>query len=154
MAQFKLKTGHVVLVDDEDFKRAGRYKWHIMGDGYVGRCWRENKKVRTQYLHKFILETTHKVDHKDGDRLDNRRSNLRPATNAQNLANTLKFSSTNRHKTSAFRGVSLAYEGCGWQARLSGKYLGFFYIEIEAAKAYDAERRKWFGEFAQTNLGG
>jgi hypothetical protein len=91
------------------------------------------------------------VDHWNHLPLDNRRANLRIATNPQNQAN------------SGSRGGSSRYKGVSWNARkelwlvhfrANGRYhyVGYFEDEFEAAKAYDAAAVQVSGEFAQTNF--
>ena len=92
------------------------------------------------------------VDHINRDRLDNRRANLRMATNAQNQANVTK----RQGMTSRYKGVSRHTATGRWQARISveGKqmHLGYFAHEADAARAYDARAREVFGVFAQANF--
>jgi len=44
----------------------------------------------------------------------------------------------------------------GWQARIRAhgtlEFLGYFYDEVEAAKAYDRAAKKYHGEFASPNF--
>lgn len=87
------------------------------------------------------------IDHKDGDRDNNRFKNLRKATNSQNQANANW--STN---TSGFKGVSWQASRGKWYARITidGKAinLGRYYSLSEAAKAYRRAAIEAWGEFA------
>lgn len=89
------------------------------------------------------------VDHADRDGLNNRRSNLRPATAPQNNAN----SKLNKRSVSGFKGVSK--QSSGWLATISAKgkptYLGYYDTPQDAARAYDAELIARHGKFARTN---
>jgi hypothetical protein len=103
------------------------------------------------YLHRFILDAPLgvEVDHRDGNGLDCRRSNLRIATRSQNAMNV-------EAKPQRFKGVIKNTRGHLWYAQLwqQGKY----YVsrghktEIDAAYAYDVLAREHHGEFAWLNF--
>lgn len=94
---------------------------------------------------------TGEVDHRNGNRLDNRIANLRDATRSQNCANMGLAS----HNTSGFNGVSFYRQTGRWQAyiRHGGRrlHLGMFATAEDAAAAYDAAAIRLKGEFARTN---
>lgn len=89
------------------------------------------------------------VDHINGNRSDNRISNLRNATRAQNLANRHV-----RNGASKFIGVSRV--GNGWAAHSSKGnktvYGGYFESEEDAARGYDKLASRLHGEFASLNF--
>jgi hypothetical protein len=94
------------------------------------------------------------VDHENGDKLDNRRANLRFATNSENQCNRRKTEKT----SSQYKGVCLCPEKTHWYANIKHKgnkiWLGSFKNEIDAAKAYDRAAIKYFGKFARLNFSG
>lgn len=89
------------------------------------------------------------LDHRNGDRADNRIENLREASASQNTANSKLLP----HSTSGFKGVSLRPNG-RWQARITLNrqtiQLGMFDSAEEAHAAYAAAAHEHFGEFART----
>lgn len=94
------------------------------------------------------------VDHINGNKLDNRPSNLRAATFAQNSRNYKKPSGRN----SKFRGVYKPNGSPSWVAAINCSetkkklHLGCFASEIDAALAYDAAACQKHGEFATLNF--
>jgi len=110
--------------------------------------------VLPPFMHDLIMGTRpgEQIDHKSGDGLDNRRSNLRPTTNALNQANRRRVQSK-----SGFKGVSWdsTKRERPWRAHITidgrMKFLGAFATPEEAARSYDVAARALFGEFAATN---
>jgi hypothetical protein len=143
--------GFTATVDDADAPRVMRYKWHLC-NGYAARSYRENGTVKTQYLHHCILGGFALVDHEDRNRLNNRRKNLRSATQSQNSANSVRV---NRKTISTLKGTRYDKRRHKWEARLGfqGKRLnlGYFLTEQEAADAYDVAAKAAFGDYARIN---
>ncbi len=98
----------------------------------------------------MVLPGTIEVDHRNGNTLDNRRGNLRPATRYTQAANTLK-----KRTVAPYKGLSPTIRGT-WTASIRAdgrrKNLGHFKNPVEAAKAYDAAARAIHGEFACVNF--
>lgn len=92
------------------------------------------------------------VDHRNGNRLDNRRENLRLATPSENCRNSAMCRRTTR--SSQFKGVFWIARLSKWSAqiRVGKRHLGVFLSEIDAALAYDVAARAHFGEFACVNF--
>jgi hypothetical protein len=91
-------AGKAAEVDPEDFELVSKYSW-CLRDGYaVTKTRLPNGKRVTLQMHRLITGTTDPfilVDHKDRNRLNNCRSNLREVTPKENANNM----STNRHLT-------------------------------------------------------
>lgn len=130
----------IALVDDE-FAHLAHYSW--LRRFVDGRIYAERTKDSV-LMHRVILGLARgdglKVDHINGDGLDNRRANLRLATTAQNAQNQ----GARRASTSKHRGVSWSKTRQRWvaQATLNGRqhHLGRYHIEEEAAAAAAAFR--------------
>jgi hypothetical protein len=146
--------GKFALVDDEDYDYLNQYPWYIDAHGYAfSRFWNKNTK-RTEgvgFMHRLLLTNGNKVDHINGNKLDNRRENLRYCTSDQNMYNRRKHSKA----TSRYKGVFFEKALNKWRAciRFNKKliYLGSFIDENEAALAYNKKAEELFGEFACLN---
>lgn len=92
-----------------------------------------------------------KIDHRDGDRANNRITNLRLATDKQNCQNArLRKSSKTGLKGVYFQGVVAARPyAAAIQTGIGKRYLGCFATPEEAHAAYAAAARLHFGEFAR-----
>ena len=112
----KGKIVNYVLVDDEDFEWISSWKWFKCQSGYARRKGLVNEGSRHRkhiYMHKEIMtkyfgsyEYTNKqfTDHKDNNRLNNQKSNLRICTPSQNAQNMKKQA---RKLTSLMKGVDI-----------------------------------------------
>lgn len=150
MKIIQLSKGQKTTVDDEDFGIISRHKWCFSVRGYA--VSRINKKVI--YLHRFILKVSDpkvKIDHANRNQLDNRKSNLRLCTTAQNIAN----SGLNKKNTSGYKGVFMVpeyvHKSKRWCAMYRHKNLGYFSTPKEAAERYNKEIKELYGEFAYQN---
>jgi hypothetical protein len=150
----ELTRGYQATVDDDDLPFVAGFKWRaqIMPTTvYAVRQEGGRATRRVIYLHGFLTGWP-RVDHIDCDGLNNRRSNLRAATQQENLRNTRKRAGT----TSQYKGVWLHAPG-RWRAAINidgvKRYLGLYRSETEAAVAYDTAARELFGEFARLNFG-
>ena len=88
------------------------------------------------------------IDHRDGDRQNNRISNLRPCNDQQNQRNRLPTG----HGNSNFKGVSWHAKLGKWKAEMRECYLGVFESEEDAARAYDVAALNRDAEFARINF--
>jgi len=147
-----LPHGLFALIDADDAHLLTGQKWHLDRDGYVirggGRA-----RLPTVRLHRVVMKAQRgqEVDHINGDKLDNRKENLRFVTRAQNTVNS-PMRATN---TTGYKGVR-RNKGQYWAAfiRVNGKqrHLGHFATAEEAARAYDEAAFAEWGEFAHLNF--
>ena len=130
------------VVDSEDIDKIRAFKWCKDKNNYV-------KNSNQEYLHRVIIgESKLFIDHINGNRLDNRKSNLRVCRNADNLKNRVKLPSNN---TSGVLGVRFRADRSKWYAEIqcNGQKMNLgSYIEKEdAIKARLEAEIKYFGEY-------
>lgn len=87
------------IVDNDDYDLANSHIWRLSDSGYAMHQTANSGKRAYVWLHKLILPTEGQVDHINRDKLDCRKENLRPATNALNAQNV------DGRGSSGFRGV-------------------------------------------------
>ena len=144
--------GAVLLLDERDAYLLEAFNWFVvpMRNTYYVR--RNVARGVVAYMHRDIMEPPDGwvVDHIDGDGLNNRRANLRIATNGQNQANQrLRL-----NNTSGFKGVSWVPRRQRWHAYINKEgrrsHLGYFTDLEDARAAYAAASVALHGAFAGT----
>lgn len=119
MRTIELTRGRVALVDDADFDwLVAMGSWQYINGGYAaGRIPLPDGNKQFAYMHRVILSAGDEtdVDHVNGDRLDNRRSNLRVCTHFENCANR----GANSNSRSGIKGVRWQSDKRKWQAIIS-----------------------------------
>jgi hypothetical protein len=142
-----LSKGMEAIIDDEDYAALSCFKWTASASRnkfYARRnIIKPDGKQLHVYMHRQILGLRKGVlcDHKNGNGLDNRRDNLRPATSAQNQANQ-----------PGYRGTRLKRNKWSAEFKCNGlrHYIGTFLTEEDAHAAYIKAKREQCGEFSPT----
>jgi len=145
-----LTQGQTALVDDKDYDLVSRHKWYALQQGedrwyaVTGHC--------AIPMHRLILDPPEglEVDHINQNGLDNRRSNIRICTRAQNSCNR----GPNKRNTTGYKGVTRHKGKYQAQIGIDGTtlYLSRHDTAREAARAYDAAAQVFHGEFAWLNF--
>lgn len=147
MKEIKASRGAIFLVDDEDFEYLNQFSWTLNSCNYAGRY----SDGRFITMHRLIMGNPKgkQVDHIDGNRFNNQRSNLRICTQSQNCMNR----KATTKGSSGFRGVHKTKYSYQARIEVSGKKmnLGHFKEPMEAAIAYNKAAVKYHGEFAVLN---
>lgn len=156
VAYIPLNKGYVAVIDAADVPLVDRWSWRALVESntvYVGRDERRGrgqKRVRI-YLHRVLSSPPDGVgvDHVDGDGLNNRRKNLRHATQLENNRNQKR----RNDNTSGLKGVSWNKRDKKWRAAISvlgrTKNLGYFDTPEEAHAAYCIAAIDLHGQFAR-----
>lgn len=154
MKSIALTQGKFAVVDDLDFEKVAPFRWSASKSDNtfyaVSYHYVEGRRKRL-LMHRLILgDSCRKVDHRDGDGLNNTRSNLRPANDFENSRNCMKPKTAT---TSKYKGVSRSRGGFQAAIRFNRVkvFLGRFKDEKQAALAYNSKATELFGEFAKLN---
>ena len=147
--EFYLTNKEKHHLDIEDALRYVGMSLHISSNGYlrIG----ANHWDGDRYVHRDVVKAKkgESVDHINGNKLDNRKENLRICSHAQNMWNT-KTPKTNK---SGSKGVHWQEDRQKWVAQICYKNktisLGRFNSFEDALKARLDAEKKYHGEFAR-----
>jgi hypothetical protein len=156
MKSIPLTKGTTAWVDDQDYDYLMQWKWRVSSEGYARRDVIHNGRRHSIYMHRIVVKrvgknTKPEVDHRNHNRLDNRRGNLRPATKQENMANR----GPQRNNTSGYKGVYWDKSRSLWLAAIKVdrrmRFLGRWPTKKAAAQAYNKATRAHFGEYSHLN---
>lgn len=152
MRYIPLSQGYITTVDDDDFDYLLSFTWYAKkgsgrrGSQYYAHNWKLGK------MHRLIMRCPKgmQVDHINHNPMDNRKCNLRICTLKENLYNR------RRKPKGSSRFLGVQPSGKKWTASIGVEYkrihLGTYETQEAAAKAYDLNAQKYFGEFANLNF--
>jgi hypothetical protein len=137
-------------IDIEDCSKVESYRWYLNQNGYaIAHMTMGPKQYKKVFLHHVIIgevpEGIH-VDHINGNKLDNRKENLRLATPTQNQGNS-KIPKNNK---TGYKGVFQVRSGkfvAQIKINYKSTHLGTFDTAEQAAEAYNKAASDYFGEF-------
>lgn len=146
-----------VIIDDADWPDVKNYKWHVAIQKrrkaiYARRnIYRNGSRTPIEMtLHKQLTGYA-MTDHINGNGLDCRRANMRPATVSQNRHNV----GIRKDNASGYKGVCFEKSSDRWVARIQiagkNKTVGRYKTKQQAALAYNVAARKYHGEYAYLN---
>lgn len=142
--------GFFTLIDEEDISEVTEYPWHLHKTGYAV----ANIDGVITPLHKFLVKTPKGMytDHINRNTLDNRRSNLRVCTFAENLVNTPPRNG--KKYKGVYEEKHKKYKRFHAHATVDGRRISFgrYLTAKEAAIAYDKNIVKLRGKFAYLNF--
>lgn len=140
------RKGEPILIDLDDLSLASEYNWYLnKGYGYT----HDPVLKKTISIHRLLMNPPDflEVDHINHLPWDNRRSNLRISTTAQNQYN----SKLRIDNTSGYKGVSYNKKREKWLVNIrvhkKKKYIGAFKTLEEAVKASQLAQLTYHGEY-------
>lgn len=145
---FAKKRG-IAMVDNEDYERVSKFSWSMHCRGYAV----SEIDGKLILMHRFVLNSLDGVhtDHIDGNKLNNRKNNLRLVSISQNNKN-LRIRKDN---ISGYKGVSWDKERYKWFAKITSDkkqiYIGRYKSIKEAVRAYNKAAMKYHKKFAWLN---
>jgi hypothetical protein len=153
-----LTRGMVAVIDADDFILVAPYRWSAIKIGdrwYATRSRRVDEGRGIVMMHQQIMGDVPggmMIDHEDLDGLNNRRSNLRVASKAENMANR----TAQQNNSNGWKGVHWSSRRNRWIAQIcherQRRFIGHFHTAEDAARAYDEAARELHGEFARLNF--
>jgi hypothetical protein len=158
IALVQLTKGFHAIIDREDAEVVGKRNWQASTWSKSRTNYAQSSKAPRVKLHRFLWdlwgnEATPEVDHRNGDGLDCRRSNLRAATHAENMRNR-RVSSLNK---TGFRGVCFDRQSGKFVAQIvvDGRRVRYQHCDTaeQASRFYDDWPRELHGEFSSLNRG-
>jgi hypothetical protein len=138
-----------LLIDDADLPKLDGHKPYLGANGYA---YISSHATGPLTVHSQIIGPIppgHHIDHINGNKLDNRRENLRVVSASVNQANRKRL---NKNNSSGMRGVSLTKlsKKKPWKAQIMANrkqlHLGLFATKEEAIAARIAAEIKYYGE--------
>ena len=147
-----LGGGGYAIIDLADLPKVAGYRWS-RDRGYAQTAVKIGGRKINVRLHRLIMEPTdgRYIDHRDGDRGNCQRSNLRFCTRYENCLNR----GANVLNRTGYKGVRQHKSGLYFvQIKQHGKTfrVGDYETAEQAARAYDFLARRFFGDFARLNF--
>ena len=151
--RIKLNGGKWAFIDTDKLELIKKYSWALTKTKWTNYASARPRELgyKSISMHRLIMnpKSWEFIDHINHDGIDNRLSNLRICTKAENCRNQIKTVGE-----SMYKGVCPSRNK--WQASIRGNgkqiYLGVFSTQEEAASAYNKAAPKYHGEFAKLNL--
>jgi hypothetical protein len=155
MQRLPLSQAKFALVDDEYFDELNKHKWYFHHTGYAVRnITLSINKRKTIFLHRQIIPLLDDqyIDHKDLNKLNCQKSNLRITTYALNNTNK----GNQKNNKSGYKGVFKLPKYNRWRAYLTvnrkRENIGYYRSPENAARAYNKRALEVWGEHARLNV--
>lgn len=152
MKYITLINGGRTKVDDNDYEMLSLFKWYGINSKRSAGTYVIAAKAAGIFMHRLIMmpPPLMVIDHKNGDSLDNRKSNLRICHHHENCQNSIYRNKTNKH---GYTGLSQDHRKHLWRARISVNmkrlFLGVFKSPLAASRAYQKAVKKYHTRFVK-----
>lgn len=153
MKKITLTKNKIAYIDNEDYEIISKYKWYAHQSRKNNFYAATTIKGKIFYMHRMIISAPKKtfVDHKNQNKLDNRRKNLRFCTNSENNRNK----NISKKNTSGHKGVYWSKHAKKWHVQISTDnkilFLGRFKNIEKASNIYNKKAKELSGDFAVLN---
>lgn len=143
---YATNTGKKFIFDKEDFNLLKGHSWFENDQGYI----MTSLRGRSMRMHRMLVNCKDGdiIDHRNRNRVDNRRCNLRIATRQLNGMNR----GANKNSRTGVKGVGFDMKSKRYIARMvvdgMSIHLGTFRTQEEAQMARQKAEERYFGEFA------
>jgi hypothetical protein len=139
--------------DKSDYNLINEYCWRVTEDGYVTSQLKEKEIKFHRLVMKEFNNDNQPIDHMNGMKNDNRKENLRVATQSENCMNSIH----QNNSTSGVKGIVFSKEHNKYRARITVNkkvlHLGYFENLDDAIQARNDAEEKYFGEFSPAKRG-
>ena len=167
MIEIKKPKGTILIDDDDEglldgwSVRIAKYK--IQPPGYASLIKKINGKAIYKSLSRIIMSEPigMEVDHINHNTLDNRKCNLRICTRSENARNNAgqrtrtgsKYKGVTFHDCKKYKPNATGLKPWRAYTRIAGKriWFGYYITEEDAARVYNENAKRLFGEFAYLN---
>lgn len=121
-------NGYKIKVDDDIYELYGDKKWYVSSKGYAARNFGKYGNNNIKYMHRIIMgePAGMVIDHINGNKLDNRRCNLRVCSNRTNV----------RMRHNKVKGYHWDKARKLYKVEANSKFIGRYATKAEAIKAY------------------
>lgn len=148
----KSANGRYAIVDDDFYEHAKKYSYSDCGFGYAIRTGGKDGKKFHIRMHTEVMGGKKEglvIDHINGNKLDNRKENLRFCSEKENQRNKRVY----KQNKIGYKGVKKRFNRFVATIGYNNKilYIGSFETAIQAAKRYNHFARQLHGEFARLN---
>lgn len=152
MKEIILYSGERCQVSDEDYTFVNQWTWYLTTNGYTHRTDFFNGQSFDIQLHLLVAERANidsfpTIDHKDTNKLNCQRENLRTATKKDQQGNR----GCNQNNKIGYRGVRYKKSHKKFEATFNRKFIGMFKTAEEAALSWNEEAKAYYGDFAKLN---
>jgi hypothetical protein len=148
--EIQTRDGAAFQIDDQDQVLVSSYDWYVGKEGYPIAYQKVGRYQTRLILHNLLLGPAPETlvwDHKNQDKLDNHRENIRAVTRSVNGRNGKLY----RNNRSGIRGVAWYEPTCCWRVQIDDndgrkRHIGYFVTIEEAATARKQAEEKYWGD--------